>query len=71
MVFGEPYETGKCSENSDSLYNRQKILEQLAETLNISVFGTKKDGFVFDVKDERPGRFMYWFNVKRSIANFQ
>lgn len=55
--IGEPYETGKCSENPDALYSRQKTLEQLAEILNISVFGTKKDDFVFDVKDERPGRF--------------
>src|SRR5215207_10842214 len=55
--IGEPYETGKCSKNSDSLYDRQKILEQLAELLNISVFGTKKDDFVFEVKNERPARF--------------
>ena len=53
----EPYDTGKCSENSDSLYNRQKTLEQLAEILNVSVFGTKKDDFVFGVKNERPSRF--------------
>lgn len=55
--IGEPYDTGKCSENSDSLYNRQKILEQLAEILNISVFGTEKGDFVFEVKNERPSRF--------------
>ncbi len=53
----EPYETGTCSENPDSLYNRQKVLEQLAEILDISVFGMKKDDFVFDVKNERPSRF--------------
>jgi hypothetical protein len=54
----ERHETGKCSkENSDSLYSRQGILEQLVETLNISVFGTRKNDFEFDVEDERPGRF--------------
>lgn len=55
--IGEPYDTGKCSENPDSSYNRQETLEQLAEILNISVFGMKKDDFVFGVKNERPSRF--------------
>ena len=55
--IGEPFETGQCSENSDALYNRQQILEQLAEILNISVFGAKKDNFKFEVENERPRRF--------------
>jgi hypothetical protein len=29
--------TEKCSENSDALYNRQKVLEQLADILNKSI----------------------------------
>ena len=53
----EPYETGKCADNPDTLYSRQKTLERFAEILNMSVFGTKKTDFEFDVKDERPGRF--------------
>src|SRR5262245_61970180 len=53
----ERTENQRCSENPDLLYDRQKILEQLAEILNVSVFGTRKDDFVFDVKQEKPLKF--------------
>jgi len=53
----ERSENQKCFENPDPLYNRQKTLEQLAEILNTSVFGTRKDDFVFDVKNEKPLKF--------------
>jgi hypothetical protein len=48
----------KCAENPDSLYNRQNILEQLAEILNESVPEFKKiykNGF--HVKNEKPIKF--------------
>lgn len=44
----------KCGENSDSLYNRQQILEQLAETLNKEIPELRKDfPTKFLVEDER------------------
>lgn len=55
--IGEPFETGQCSKNPEPLYNRPRVLEQLAEMLNISVFGPRKDDFKFEVEHERPGRF--------------
>lgn len=53
----DPFETGKCAENPDSLYNRQRILGQLAQTLNTSVFGPTKDVSKFAVENERPRGF--------------
>jgi len=53
----EGIENQRCSENPDPLYDRQKVLEQLAEILNVSVFGTRKDDFVFGVKVEKPLKF--------------
>ncbi|HXQ38490.1 MAG TPA: hypothetical protein VN843_31105, partial [Anaerolineales bacterium] len=53
----DPHETGKCAENPDALYNRQRILGQLAEALNTSVFGARKERFVFTVENERPRGF--------------
>ncbi len=47
----------KCIENPDALYDRQKIIEQLAEILNISVFGIRKGDFVFYAEDEKPRKF--------------
>ena len=53
----ESFEIEKCAENADALYNRQRILGQLAETLNMSVFGTRKGDFKFAVENERPREF--------------
>ncbi len=47
----------RCSDNPDAVYDRKKILEQLAEILNVSAFGTRKDEFEFYVKNERPRKF--------------
>ena len=53
----ERVDTKRCAENPDALYTRQRILEQLAETLNSSVFGTRKEDFRFVVENERPREF--------------
>jgi hypothetical protein len=48
----------KCPENPDGLYNRQKVLEQLAEILNSAAPGYRKyEASGFYVDDERPRLF--------------
>ena len=48
----------QCSENSDSLYNRQKVLEQFADALNNSIPEFKeKNGFRFSAENEKPKGF--------------
>jgi len=50
-------ENQRCTKNPDPLYKRPTILAQFAEILNISVFGTRKDDYVFKVENERPLKF--------------
>ncbi|MCD9189176.1 MAG: hypothetical protein LUM44_22360 [Pyrinomonadaceae bacterium] len=59
-VVSQNIDSEKCSENPDALYNRQQILEQLAEILNVSVFADKKYNYEFSVEDEKPKRFFIY-----------
>jgi hypothetical protein len=61
IVNSRHYSNQKCIENPDALYNRQKILENLAKTLDSSAPEYKKffnQGFF--VKNERGGGFFIY-----------
>lgn len=49
------WKSKQCSENSDSLYNRQKVLEQFADILNSSIPEFKElNTFAFSAENEKP-----------------
>ena len=54
-------QTEKCSANPDSLYERKKILEQLADVLNASAPGFRKyEDTGFYVEYDRPQHFFVY-----------
>ena len=51
----------KCSPNSDRLYNRGRVLKQLAKILNTAAPGFRKyESSGFQVKKERPQKFFVY-----------